>query len=92
MEIQKETFIGADEKTRHGLTYDMFSSVERGISDLTNSVKGVQGDNARQNEKCVTQVKECDGRFKKIEYKWAKLGGVVIVLSLILPFILKKVF
>ena len=65
--ITKETFVQSDDKTKWAMTYDL-------LHEIYNSVE--------QSRNCHrTQQESCEERFKKIETKWAKLAGALIVIS-----------
>lgn len=65
--ITKETFINSDDKTKWAITYDL-------LHEIYNSVES-----SKQCHK--TQQESCEQRFKKIETKWAKLAGALIVIA-----------
>jgi hypothetical protein len=65
----------ADERTRAGLQYDLFSAMIHKI----------------ESAPCVSRAAGCDIRFKRIETVWAKVAGALVLLSIAGPWIMRLI-
>lgn len=69
MEIDRTTYMEADDKTGRGLQYDLFTTVISRMDTFP----------------CATRAAMCDARLRKLETSWAKLAGGVLVLAIVGP-------
>lgn len=76
LEVEKDTYMGAEGSTLQGLTHDMFKAINTKVEALATYDQGIV-------VHCQTQVDACEKRFGKLEISWARIGGGVVAISVV---------
>ena len=89
MDTSRETFMNSDEKTRYGLTHDFFMSITTEQKRMGSDIQDLKDADKTQLVICGEQEKKCDDKFHKLDLKWAKVSGVIVLFLFALPIILR---
>jgi hypothetical protein len=84
LDVTKQTYMEADEKTWRGLTYDLFDTLTKHFDELQLSDRD-------QAKECLRVRDGCDGRFRRMELKLAAWGGGLAILVFGVPIIIYKI-
>ena len=86
--ITEKTFASMPAEDKLNVLYDQQVDILVKIRELRETdIKALQDSDSDTNLTYKQQRELCDIRFKRLEISWAKLGGGIILLAIIVPII-----
>ena len=86
--ITAKTFASIPTEDKLNVLYDQQVDILVKIQELRDTeIKALQDSDSDTNLTYKQQRELCDIRFKRLEISWAKLGGGVLILAVVVPII-----
>jgi len=86
--ITEKTFTSMPAEDKLNVLYDQQVDILIKIKELRDQdIKDLKESDSNTNLTYEQQKEICDARFKRLEISWAKLGGGVLILAVIVPII-----
>ena len=86
--IREKTFASMPSEDKLNVLYDQQVDILGKIKELRDhDIRDLKESDSNTNLTYQQQRELCDARFKRLEISWAKLGGGIIILAIIVPII-----
>ena len=86
--ITEKTFASMPAENKLNVLYDQQVDILIKIKELRDQdIKDLKESDSNTNLTYEQQKEICDARFKRLEISWAKLGGGVLILAVVVPII-----